>query len=217
MSYASKEFVGLPTGSAIGINFAALLTAVAVSTFSGGALWPCGLFFALSLIATTLLVNPRGIFLTVATAPLLFAAAATAIGAFGAGDQLSAGGASSRAAQLLVVYPLVQLFPWLATITALSAALGWGRVQLIRRQNQALARRETRQRIQTAASNRKTTTQGRRARERAAGKQRTVSVDELLKRERTAKRSASRSTSGSAGGSTSRRLSSRLGDDLYSN
>ena len=213
MSYASKEFVGLPTGSAIGINFAALLTAVAVSAFSGGALWPCGLFFALSLIATTLLVNPRGIFLTVATSPLLFAAAATAIGVLGAGDQLSAGGASSRAAQLLVVYPLVQLFPWLATITSIAAALGWGRVQLIRRQNQALARRETRQRIQTAASNRKTTTQGRRARERATGRQRTVSVDELLKRER----SANRSTGGATGSSTSRRLSSRLGDDLYSN
>ena len=176
MSYASKEFVGLPTGSAIGINFAALLTAVAVSAFSDGALWPCGIFFALSLIATTLLVNPRGIFLTVATAPLLFAAAATAIGVLGAGDQLSAGGASSRAAQLLVVYPLVQLFPWLATVTALAAALGWGRVQLIRRQNRALARTETRQRIQAAASNRKTTTQGRRARERATGRQRTVSV-----------------------------------------
>ena len=213
MSYASKEFVGLPTGSAIGINFAALLTAVAVSAFSGGALWPCGIFFALSLIATTLLVNPRGIFLTVATAPLLFAAAATAIGVFGAGDQLSAGGASSRAAQLLVVYPLVQLFPWLATITVIAAVLGWGRVQLIRRQNRALARTETRQRIQAAASNRKTTTQGRRARERATGRQRTVSVDELLKRER----SANRSTGGATGSSTSRRLSSRLGDDLYSN
>ena len=213
MSYASKEFVGLPTGSAIGINFAALLTAVAVSTFSGGALWPCGLFFALSLIATTLLVNPRGIFLTVATAPLLFAAAATAIGVFGAGDQLSAGGASSRAAQLLVVYPLVQLFPWLAALTALAAAMGWSRVQLIRRQNRALARTETRQRIQTAASNRKTTKQGRRARERASGKRRPVSVEELIKRERAAKRSAS----GSTGGASSRRLSRRLGDDLYSN
>ncbi|WP_070461964.1 DUF6542 domain-containing protein [Corynebacterium sp. HMSC29G08] len=213
MSYASKEFVGLPTGSAIGINFAALLTAVAVSVFSGGALWPCGIFFALSLIATTLLVNPRGIFLTVATAPLLFAAAATAIGVLGAGDQLSAGGASSRAAQLLVVYPLVQLFPWLATLTVIAAVLGWSRVQLIRRQNRALARTETRQRIQAAASNRKTTTQGRRARERATGRQRTVSVDELLKRER----SANRSTGGATGSSTSRRLSSRLGDDLYSN
>lgn len=213
MSYASKEFVGLPTGSAIGINFAALLTAVAVSAFSDGALWPCGLFFALSLIATTLLVNPRGIFLTVATSPLLFAAAATAIGVFGAGDQLSAGGASSRAAQLLVVYPLVQLFPWLATLTVIAAVLGWGRVQLIRRQNRLFARTETRQRIQAAASNRKTTTQSRRARERATGRQRTVSVDELLKRER----SANRSTGGATSSSTSRRLSSRLGDDLYSN
>ena len=203
MSHASNEHAGLPLSSAIGINFAALLTAVAAAVYLDGALWPCIAFFAVSLLVTTLFVNARGIFLTVVTAPLLFSAAVLAVGYLGARDQLDGGGASSRAAQLLVVYPVVQHFPWLIGLTALATVLGWGRIRLIKRRNREVARAESRQRLAAAASNRKTAAQSRNARQRA------VSVDELVRREKASVKKASTSKAPKP------RAKSRLSDDLY--
>lgn len=209
-SAANATFVGLPTGSAIGIIFAALFTGAAIAAIQGAITWPLLALFAAAAVVSTTFVNPRGIFLTVASAPVLFAIALLAVGYFLGRDQLGDGGASGRAAQLLVVYPLIQLFPLLATVTVGAAAIGALRIWLIKRQNSVIQRREAAERSRAAESNRRTTTQGRRARERTGG----IPVDELLKRERAAASNRGRRQGKPSGGST--RIASRLGDDLYS-
>lgn len=204
---AANEFVGLPTGSAIGINFAALFTGALIAVWAGGIGTAFPVLFAAAVIITTLLVQHRGIFLTVATAPLLFLGAVVTIGLLLGWDQLAGAGASSRAAQLMVLYPLIEFFPWLLGVTLVAALIGFGRIQLIKRHNKAVAAREARDRTRAAASNAKSTSQGRRARERAAGRgsARSVSVQELIRRER------------ASGASTSKEpRSPRLSSDLYS-
>lgn len=175
--------MGLPTGSAIGINFAALFTGALLAISTGSIGWPLLALFAVAVIVTTTAVNPRGIFLTVATAPLLFTLAVVAVGYALGREQLAGEGASSRAAQVLVVYPLVELFPVLFAVTAGAVAIGAARIWLIKRQNKAIAAYEARERSRLAASNQRTNTQGRRARERS----RSVSVQELMRRERSTK------------------------------
>lgn len=203
---STTTFVGLPTGSAIGINFAALFTGALIAVWAGYIGWPLLALFAAAVIITTTVVNPRGIFLTVATAPLLFVVAVVAVGYLLSRDQLATGGTSSRAAQLLVVYPLVELFPVLAAVTLGAILIGWVRIRLIKRQNDALLERETAERSRASESNRRTNIEARRARERS----RSVSVQELVSRER---ERSSRARSSRGGGST--RVVNRLGDDLY--
>lgn len=204
----AATFAGLPTGSAIGIIFAALFTGALISVSTGAIGWPLLALFAAAVILCTTFVQPRGIFLTAASAPILFVIAVVAAGYATNRGQISAGGTSSKTAQLLLVYPLLQLFPVLLTVTLASVAIGWVRIQLLKRQNKALERAESSQRSRQAASNRRTSSQGVRARERS----RSVSVQELVTRERSG---ASASKKPARDGST--RISSRLGDDLYGN
>lgn len=172
----SAAFLGLPTGSAIAINAAALFTGALLAVSAGAITWPLLALFAAAVILTTLFVNPRGVFLTLVTAPLLFLVAVVASGLVIGKDQLAGEGASSRAAQLLVVYPLVELFPWLFFVTLISAVIGVVRIQLIKRQNRAIAAREARERRRVSSSNRRTANQ--------ATSSRSVSVEELVRRER---------------------------------
>lgn len=204
----AATFAGLPTGSAIGIIFAALFTGALISVSTGAIGWPLLALFAAAVILCTTFVQPRGIFLAAASAPILFVIAVVAAGYATNRGQISAGGTSSKTAQLLLVYPLLQLFPVLLTVTLASVAIGWVRIQLLKRQNKALERAESSQRSRQAASNRRTSSQGVRARERS----RSVSVQELVTRERSG---ASASKKPARGGST--RISSRLGEDLYGN
>ena len=76
---STTTFVGLPTGSAIGINFAALFTGALIAVWAGYIGWPLLALFAAAVIITATVVNPRGIFLTVATAPLLFVVAVVSV------------------------------------------------------------------------------------------------------------------------------------------
>lgn len=208
----AATFAGLPTGSAIGIVFAALFTGALISANTGYISWPFLTLFAVSVILAETIVNPRGIFLTAASSPLLFVAAVLITGYFNNSGQLSAGGTSSRTAQLLLVYPLLQLFPVLLAVTLASIAIGWVRIRLLKKQNRAIERKEISQRAEQKESNRRTSSQGVRARERT----RSISVDELVNRERSGSRARGQKASKSVKpreGST--RISRRLGDDLY--
>lgn len=168
--------MGLPTGSAIAINAAALFTGAVIAVSAGAITWPLLALFGAAVILTTLLVNPRGIFLTAVTAPLLFLVTVVGCGLLIGKDQLAGEGASSRAAQLLVIYPLVELFPWLFAVTLISAIIGAVRIRLIKRQNRAIVARETRERRQVSSTNRRSANQ--------AQSSRSVSVQELIRRER---------------------------------
>lgn len=201
----SSTFVGLPTGSGIGIVFAALFTGVLLSLSTAAISWPLLTLYAVSVIVATTLVNPRGLFLIVASAPLLFVLAVMAAGWVMSRGEIAAGGASGKTALLLVIYPVTEYFPLLFAVTAGSIVIAVVRIQLIKRQNAARARRETAARAEMSESNRRTNSQGRRARERTKA----VPVEELLRRadaERAPK--PARRT-----GST--RVGERLGEDLY--
>lgn len=215
----STTFVGLPTGSAIGIVFAALFTGVLLTLSAGAISWPLLTLYAAAVIIVTTLVNPKGLFLTVASAPLLFVAAVVVAGYVMARGEIEAGGAGKRAAQLLVLYPVAELFPVLFSVTLGSAIIAIVRIWLIRRHNEAILRRETQERSERSASNRRTNSEGRRARERA----KSVPVQELLARASSESSRGTRRREGAgarpregepqAPGST--RVVSRLGDDLY--
>lgn len=200
----SASFQGLPTGSAIGILFAALFTGALLSMYFGFIGWPLLLCFIVATLVVTTLVNPKGLFLTVASAPILFFLAVLATGYAISGDELSGGGASSKAALLAVVYPITEVFPVLATVTVGAIIIAVARYKLVERQNKARARTETAERHQVAVSNRRAASQSRRARERSSS----VSVQELLSRakdERERSPKPNRST----------RQQGKLSDNLY--
>ncbi len=204
----TATFHGLPTVSSIGIIFAALLTGVVIALSAGYIGWPLLVLFSVAVIAVTTLVDPRGLFLTVAATPLLFVAALLGFGVLSARDQLGAAGAGGKTALLMVLYPVIEHFPILFTVTAGALVIAVVRYWLIQRHNDAVLRRERAQRRRMNQSNRRTNYEGRRARERSKGG---ITVDELLKRTK-AERSQARPR-----GERARRVASRLGEDLYKN
>ncbi|MDK8878942.1 DUF6542 domain-containing protein [Corynebacterium sp. MSK008] len=213
----SATFHGLPTGSGIGIIFAALFTGVLLSLSTAVIGWPFLALYAAAVIVVATLVNPRGLFLTVASAPILFVVAVVIAGWVMSRNQIAAGGASGKAALLLVFYPVIELFPVLFAVTLGSIVIAVVRIRLIKRHNEQLLRRETAERTRINRSNRRTNSEGRRARERAKA----VSVDELLRRadsERSAKRAqkpAQKPAQKKSPRSGSTSIADRLGEDLY--
>ncbi|WJY97235.1 hypothetical protein CFOUR_04040 [Corynebacterium fournieri] len=205
----SATFLGLPTGSGIGIIFAALFTGVLLSLSAGAIGWPFLALYAIAVLAVATLVNPRGLFINVASAPIMFVAAVLVAGWVMSRAEISAGGTSGKAALLLVFYPVTELFPALFTVTLGSIIIAVVRIQLIKRHNQQLRRRETAERTRLNQSNRRTNSAGRRARERAQA----VPVQELLRRADT-ERSAKRATKKSPRTGSSK-ITDRLGEDLY--
>ena len=202
----SVTFVGLPTGSGIGIVFAALFTGALLSLSTGAISWPLLALYALAVIAVTTLINPKGLSLTVTSAPLLFVATLVVVGWIMSRDSLAAGGASAKTALLAIAYPVAEFFPVLFFTTLGSLVIAGVRLRLIKRQNAGIRRRETEERSTINRNNRRTTSQGRRAREQAQS----VPVQELLDRARTEK---TRRKKGNSGGSS--RVVNRLGEDLY--
>ncbi|WP_175935309.1 DUF6542 domain-containing protein [Corynebacterium sp. Marseille-P4321] len=202
----NATFLGLPTASGIGIIFAALFTGALISLSAGAISWPLLALYAVAVIAVTTLVNPKGLFLTVTSAPLLFVVALVATGYLMSLDEISRGGFSSKTALLFLGYPVAQFFPLLFSVTVGSLLIAVLRIWLIERRNASIRKYESAERSQRQASNQRTNTQGRRARERA----KSVPVQELLER---ANSERTRQTSKQSRGTT--RVVERLGDDLY--
>lgn len=198
--------MGLPTGSGIGIVFAALFTGALLSLSTGAISWPLLALYALAVIAVTTLINPKGLSLTVTSAPLLFVATLVVVGWIMSRDSLAAGGASAKTALLAIAYPVAEYFPVLFFTTLGSLVIAGVRLRLIKRQNAGIRRREMEERSTINRNNRRTTSQGRRAREQAQS----VPVQELLDRARTEK---TRRKKGNSGGAS--RVVNRLGEDLY--
>ncbi|OIR42805.1 hypothetical protein BJP07_07840 [Corynebacterium sp. NML130628] len=170
--------------------------------------WPLLVLFSVAVIVVTTLVDPRGLFLTVAATPLLFVAALLGFGVLSARGQLGAAGAGGKTALLMVLYPVIEHFPILFTVTTGALVIAVVRYWLIQRHNDEVLRRERALRRRMSQSNRRTNYEGRRARERSKGG---ITVAELLKRTN-AERSQARPR-----GERARRVASRLGEDLYKN
>lgn len=200
----SATFVGLPTGSGIGIIFAALFTGALISLSTALIGWPFLTLYTAAVLAVVTLVNPKGLFLNVASAPIMFVGAVIFTGWVMARGDIATGGASGKAALLLVFYPVTEMFPLLFAVTLGSLVIAAVRIGLIKRYNAQLRRRESAERARVHRSNRRTNAEGRRARERATS----VSVQELLRRADSERTKRSPRTGSS-------RISDRLGEDLY--
>ncbi|RNE48506.1 DUF6542 domain-containing protein [Corynebacterium alimapuense] len=178
---ATSGFAGLPTWSGIAIVIAALTTGLLLSINAQQISWPYLLFFAVAGIAVALLTEVRGLFLTIASMPLLFAIM-TLLTSWSIGRSLSAEGSAAFSTTSIVtaIYPLVQFFPTLMIVTLIATALAVLRVWVAKRNAVARASAATRHRRRAAEANRRNRDTTSRARNRANE----ITVEELLARNR---------------------------------
>lgn len=170
---------------------------------------PFLVLFTVASIVVATFVNPRGLFLTVASIPLLYTFFMLLTGVLIAYFQLPEGQTSlGRTSAVLILYPLTQYFPVLFFVTLGSLLIALLRLRLLKQQNDDIRAREERQRRSISATNRRTRREASRSRQRSSGTDTRVTVEELLARR--AERQKEKTDSGS-----SRGLSRRLSDDLY--
>lgn len=183
-------FPGIPVWSGPAIVFAALVTGLLLSLASGSVSTAYLVCFVVAGVAVALLTTARGLFLTVASIPLLFGVL-TPVASWLV-NQAGTGAAQgfSTTAVVTAVYPLTQFFPVLAAVTVGAAVIAVLRLWLLKRRTRARAAavRETRRRnAEAERRNRDTTTRARRqsTRTRPPRSERTgerVTVEELMKR-----------------------------------
>ena len=107
------------------------------------------ILFAIACVLCTLLVEPRGLFLTVVTQPIYYVIGTVLIGWIAAGDSVSAGGTKTKV--LTTAYPAIEHFPWLAVpflISVTIAVIRWRRFNAKRNralQAESFARRRRRE------------------------------------------------------------------------
>lgn len=146
------------------IALAALL-AVVVTMLTGAIGWPFAVIFGLTALAVTWRVDPRGLFLTVASQPLIFFVFLVAAGWVNTRSNLPQGASAfSKTALLTSAFPAVQHFPTLLIIVVLCALLAvlrlWRgkaaaehntrRAQVTRRAEAAANRRTNSERLSVA-------------------------------------------------------------------
>lgn len=208
-STSASTLTGFSTGSGIGIIVAALVTGGLIALYNEAIGLPFLVLFTVASIVVATFVNPRGLFLTVASIPLLYTFFMLLTGVLIAYFQLPEGQTSlGRTSAVLILYPLTQYFPVLLFVTLGSLLIALLRLRLLKKQNDDIRAREERQRRSISATNKRTRREASRSRQRSSGTDTRVTVEELLARR--AERQKEKTDSGS-----SRGLSRRLSDDLY--
>lgn len=198
---------GFSTGSGIGIIIAALVTGGLIALYNEAIGMPFLILFAVAAIVVTTFVNPKGLFITVATTPLLYTFFLLLTGTLNAYFQLPEGQTSlGKTSLLLILYPLVQYFPVLLFVALGTTLIALLRYRLLKTQNDDILAREERQRRQVSATNRRTNREATRSRKRNVNPESRVTVEELLAR---------RAERQKAGAESSRGKSRKLSDDLY--
>lgn len=198
---------GFSTGSGIGIIIAALVTGALIALYNEAIGMPFLILFAVAAIVVTTFVNPKGLFITVATTPLLYTFFLLLTGTLNAYFQLPEGQTSlGKTSVLLILYPLVQYFPVLLFVALGTTLIALLRYRLLKTQNDDILAREERQRRQVSATNRRTNREATRSRKRNVNPESRVTVEELLAR---------RAERQKAGTESSRGKSRKLSDDLY--
>src|SRR5699024_11791149 len=108
-------FGALTVWTSIAVSMAALVTGLLISSITASVGWPFLIFFILGAIAASLIVHVRGLFLTVASIPLLFSIAIFITS--WVVSRASAGECSPMLSATILVTsacPLLQVFPDLA-------------------------------------------------------------------------------------------------------
>lgn len=150
-----------------------MIIAVVTTNFN----WEYTAFFAVGAFAAVILVNLRGLYLTVASVPLLFGIITFFTG-WGITAGSSAGGAVSKTALITAGYPLIERFPSLLIVTLACALIAVVRLWLGRRSAKSTQDRETATRRATAEADRRNRESASRARKRSG----TLTVAEIAAR-----------------------------------
>lgn len=159
---ATSADKGLTLWTAMSITIAALFTGTVLATTTGSIGWLYLTCFAIAAIATTAAVRLSGLFLHVASLPILFAIG-TVITSWLVAKENLAGNADpfSKTMLLSAAYPLALYFPYLAGITVLTIIIAVWRLHSAKRSYETQLQRLERQRKQAARMdrrNRETTT-----------------------------------------------------------
>ena len=210
-STSESTLTGFSTGSGIGIIVAALVTGGLIALYNEAVGLPFLVLFMVASIVVTTFVNPRGLFVTVASIPLLYTFFMLLTGVLIAYFQLPEGQTSlGKTSAVLILYPLTQFFPVLLFVALGSLLIALLRLRLLKKQNEDIRAREERQRRSVSATNKRTRHEASRSRQRSSGQSsdKKVTVEELLARR--AERQKEKADSES-----SRGVSRKLSDDLY--
>ncbi|AJE32759.1 hypothetical protein B842_04530 [Corynebacterium humireducens NBRC 106098 = DSM 45392] len=180
-SRSRARSTGLPTWSGIAIVLAALVTGLLLSINGQAVGLPYLLCFGVAALVVALVTEVRGLFLTVASIPLLFGVM-TVVSAWAVTRSLASEGtaAFSMTSIATAVFPLAQFFPALMSVTSAAAAIALLRVWLSHRSGRAAQSAEMQDRRRTAEANRRNRDTVSRARRRTNQ----VTVEELLARNR---------------------------------
>lgn len=172
---------GLPTWSGIAIVLAALITGLLLSINAQAVGLPFLLCFTVAALVVALFTEIRGLFLTVASIPLLFGIITVLTSWMVNRAQAAEGSpAFSTTALVTALFPLAQFFPLLLGVSAGAAAIALGRVWLSRRSGRAAEAAAIDHRRRAAEEDRRNRDTATRARRRTNQ----VTVEELLARNR---------------------------------
>lgn len=129
--------------------------------------------FAAAAFAGVALVDPRGLFITVAQLPLLFTIITPLVAWFTASfADPSVGGALEstprRTRAITAAYPIIQYFPWIALITLIALAIALWRYLDVTRANAKAGKEEVREKREVRKADEKATASATKARRRIA-------------------------------------------------
>lgn len=172
---------GLPTWSGIAIVIAALITGLLLSINAQSIGTPYLICFGVAAVVVALFTEARGLFLVVASLPLVFGIM-TVISAWAVTRSLAAEGSAafSTTTVITALFPLAQFFPVLFGATAAAGLIAVLRLWLLRRSGRARERAAIEHRRRAAEADRVNRDTASRARQRTNQ----VTVDELLARNR---------------------------------
>ena len=202
-SRAEKGFGALPVWTSIAVIVAALATGLIISTITASVGWPFLICFILGAVAASAMVHVRGLFLTVASIPLLFSIAIF-ITSWLVSRATAADGSPLFSTTILVTsaYPLLEVFPQLAITVIICVIIAVFRLYRAKQKATRISSKELVNRRSMAESNRRnseTTSRARKTTER-------LSVAELVERSKNnaraprpeTRRGSATSTSGEA-------------------
>ncbi|WP_257158779.1 DUF6542 domain-containing protein [Corynebacterium cystitidis] len=176
---ASSTFDGIPTFTAVGIIAAALFTGLLISWNTHTVGWPFYLLFVVASIVAPLLVNPKGLYLTVVSIPILFGFFIVITGwVVNRSDLPEGGDPFSTTSLVFSAYPLVQGFPTLLVGLIGGLAIAVVRLWLLSRYNKQVLHSQQSWRTRAAEDNQR----NRRIAQRARARSNQVTVQELLER-----------------------------------
>ena len=108
----------------LGLLAALLLTGALISILVGSIGWMYFAFLIISSLLIALIVEERGLFLSIASIPILYAVTVVTAGIFITKSNAPEGTSFSKTSLLTSVYPLVQNFVWLLIAVLGATAIG---------------------------------------------------------------------------------------------